>query len=380
MVAQYPVKIHGVGSSPTSSANPLKLAVYAITKNESKFVDKWLENMSPADYIVVLDTGSTDDTVEKLRASGKVHEVRKVRYHNWRFDVARNDALAMVPSDVDICVSVDLDELFTTPDWATIIKDHWVSGTNKATYLYTWNYDSEGNPLTQITYEKIHSRHGWHWAMPVHEALTPNPGTVVSSVHIPGDLLELGHYPDLSKSRSQYIDLMRLAVSENPNSYIQNYYLGRELYYHKQYEEALEQLSKTVEMPNFIRANQAAAYSFMGECYEALGHLLDAEEDFIQATTYTTNVREPYVKLIEFYYRHKNWMALIGAAHIALNIERSRTEWYENTNNYTYIIPDYLSMAYYKIGHRATALRYAQEALSHKPNDTRLQHNVDILS
>ena len=39
-----------------------KICVYAICKNEEKFVDKWLESMSEADYIVVLDTGSTDNT------------------------------------------------------------------------------------------------------------------------------------------------------------------------------------------------------------------------------------------------------------------------------------------------------------------------------
>ena len=31
----------------------MKICVYAICKNELKFVDKWLENMSEADYIVV---------------------------------------------------------------------------------------------------------------------------------------------------------------------------------------------------------------------------------------------------------------------------------------------------------------------------------------
>ena len=43
-----------------------KICVYAICKNESKFINRWLASMSEADYIVVLDTGSTDGTYEKL--------------------------------------------------------------------------------------------------------------------------------------------------------------------------------------------------------------------------------------------------------------------------------------------------------------------------
>ena len=46
----------------------MKIVVYAICKNESRFADRWMDSMSEADQIVVLDTGSTDDTIERLRA------------------------------------------------------------------------------------------------------------------------------------------------------------------------------------------------------------------------------------------------------------------------------------------------------------------------
>ena len=45
-----------------------KICVYAICENESKFVDRWVSSLQgEADCVVVLDTGSTDDTVEKLK-------------------------------------------------------------------------------------------------------------------------------------------------------------------------------------------------------------------------------------------------------------------------------------------------------------------------
>ena len=49
-----------------------KICVYAICKNESKFVKQWLDSMSEADYIVVLDTGSTDNTVNMNGSSIKL--------------------------------------------------------------------------------------------------------------------------------------------------------------------------------------------------------------------------------------------------------------------------------------------------------------------
>ena len=45
----------------------MKVFVYAICKNESKFVDRWVNSMSEADGIFVLDTGSTDDSVARLK-------------------------------------------------------------------------------------------------------------------------------------------------------------------------------------------------------------------------------------------------------------------------------------------------------------------------
>ena len=42
----------------------MKIAVYAISKNESQFVERFCKSAVDADLIVIADTGSTDNTVE----------------------------------------------------------------------------------------------------------------------------------------------------------------------------------------------------------------------------------------------------------------------------------------------------------------------------
>ena len=71
--------------------NKYKVVVYAICKNEEKFVNRWIESMKEADKIVVLDTGSDDDTVKKLKEQNVYVESKVI--NPWRFDVARNEAL-----------------------------------------------------------------------------------------------------------------------------------------------------------------------------------------------------------------------------------------------------------------------------------------------
>jgi len=48
----------------------MKIGVYTVALNEIKHCERWAASVADADYRVVLDTGSTDGTVEKLRELG----------------------------------------------------------------------------------------------------------------------------------------------------------------------------------------------------------------------------------------------------------------------------------------------------------------------
>ena len=86
----------------------MKICVYAISKNEEQFVDRFCKSAKGADLILIADTGSTDGTI-KLAKKHKASVV-EIGITPWRFDDARNAALSLIPKDIDICVSLDLDE------------------------------------------------------------------------------------------------------------------------------------------------------------------------------------------------------------------------------------------------------------------------------
>ena len=354
-----------------------KIAVYAMTKNEEQFAASWYDNVAEADYITVLDTGSTDRTVEILKEKGAIIETKVIS--PWRFDVARNESMKLIPADADICVCVDLDELFE-PGWAQSLRDIWTDETEKMKYLYTWDHDETGKPKTQIWYEKIHDNSGnWYWAMPVHEALTFKLDRKPITHFMPEDKLHLHHYPDLSKSRGQYIDLMKMAVDEDPNNYMQNYYYGRELTYKGRWEEAAIQLEKVINIPTDLMPNQAAAYGFLAKSYERTNRDNDAELAFIKATQYVVGVREPFINLMAFYYRKERWYSLIDIGLRTLQIKNNKTEWYENSENYRHIPHDYLSIAFYNTGDFKKAYEQIKIAVTFKPEDERLQNNLKLM-
>ena len=149
--------------------NKYKVCVYGICKNEEKFVKRWYESMKEADAIFVLDTGSTDNTVKLLKEFGV--NVRTSKIEPWRFDVARNKSLDLIPDDYDICVCTDLDEVFEK-GWRKYLEDSWVGSTSRARYNYNWSLDDNNRPLVNFYTDKIHQRKNYKWTHPVHEVLT----------------------------------------------------------------------------------------------------------------------------------------------------------------------------------------------------------------
>ena len=49
----------------------MKIAVYTIALNEAAHVERWATSAADADYRIVADTGSTDDTVKRLTRGGR---------------------------------------------------------------------------------------------------------------------------------------------------------------------------------------------------------------------------------------------------------------------------------------------------------------------
>ena len=169
----------------------MKICVYAISKNESKFVDRWVDSMSEADDIYVLDTGSTDDTVEKLKKRDV--KVSEEIITPWRFDVARNKSLNLLPDDVDICVCTDLDEVFNK-GWRKELEKNWTQETTRLSYIYNWSLDSDNKPIVTFYLNKIHTRNDYKWTHSVHEVLTYIGKNIERETTV--DEVTLNHYPD----------------------------------------------------------------------------------------------------------------------------------------------------------------------------------------
>ena len=354
----------------------MKIVVYAIAKNESSFVDRWMDSMSEADQVVVLDTGSDDGTAERLQARGA--QVTVERIAPWRFDQARNRSLELAPEDADVCVCTDLDEVFR-PGWRSALEGVWTPETRQASYRYTWSFQPDGSEGVVFWQEKIHARRGFRWAHPVHEVLEwVGEGERGSLALAQG--VQLDHHPDPKKSRGQYLPLLELSVAEDPEDDRNLHYLGREYLYYGRWDDCIHTLTRHLALPSAVwRDERAASMRYIARAHARKGERDEARDWYLRAAAEAPHLREPWTDLAMLLYEDQEWEGVLYATACALKIrERPRTYICE-AEAWGSLPHDLRCQAYYHTGRLPQALEEARLALAAAPSDPRLAGNAALL-
>ena len=355
--------------------NKYKICVYAICKNEEQFVDRWMDAVSEADMVIVTDTGSTDNTVEKLRDRGAIVYTKTI--NPWRFDVARNVAMDHIPKKVDICVSNDLDEVFE-PGWREKLEAAWQPCHTRARYLFSYSYHSDKTPDKQYVMEKIHRRRGFRWMHPVHEVLEYRGKDKENSVWI--DDLVLNHYPDLSKPRSQYLPLLELSAEENPLDDRTIFWLGREYMYYGLYDKCIEALKSHLKMPTASwDEERSASMRFIAKCYQLKGDLREARMWLYKSIAECQSVREPYLQMARLGYVENDWPLVYLMTNEALKITTRTGSYLLELDAWGYSLYDLGAICCYQLGLYEKSYEYAIKACEMEPNDERLRQNLELI-
>lgn len=244
----------------------MKLAVYAICKNEESYVEKWVtsikDELKDGDSITIVDTGSEDGTVSEFKRMGVVPYSTVIK--PWRFDAARNVAMNLSDPSADIAWSLDLDE-FPQPGWRQAIEDSWVDGATRLRYNFIWNF-VDGKPGISFYADKLHRRHGFIWKGIAHEWLALNSRE--SENHVWTDKLEVHHLQDKSKERfSRDLSLMERAVEELPDDPRIQHYYARQLLWAGRLVEASDWFQKHLNNPEATwRHERSQSMLYLAQC------------------------------------------------------------------------------------------------------------------
>ena len=349
----------------------LKICVYAISKNEAHFIQRFCESAADADMILIADTGSDDGLPEEAAKYGAV--VHHIGISPWRFDLARNAALSLVPRDVDVCISLDIDEVLQ-PGWREEIERVWIKGeTTRLRYMFDWGCG------ISFYYEKIHARNGYHWHHPCHEY--PVPDGRITEVWAQTDFLIAVHKPDPTKSRGQYMDLLALSVKEDPQCPRNAFYYARELSFHARWQESIDACKAYLDLPRATWSNERCyAYRVMGRCYSELGLLRDAEKAFHAAAGEAPDTREPWCELAMLAYRECRWEECFAFSMRALRIKDRLAVYTCDPVVWGSQVHDLASISAWHLGMTDICIEQARIAVDLEPENERLRANLDFVT
>ena len=348
----------------------MKIAVYAISKNEEQFVKRFCESAKDADLILIADTGSIDNTVGLAKECGA--NVHNICITPWRFDKARDAALSLIPGDYDVCISLDLDEVLE-PGWREEIEKVWQEDTTRLRYKFDWGCG------ISFYYEKIHHRKGYHWHHPCHEYPVPDPRTTEVWAHT--DMLLVSHHPDPTKSRGQYLDLLKVAITEDPRCPRNAFYYARELTFYQKWQEAIESLNRYLAMPEATWPNERCyAMRLLGQAYSEIGDGTEALKWFRRAVAEAPNTREPWVELAMACYRRELWAESLSSALTALEIKEKALVYTMDPSVWTEKPYDLASIAAWKLGMKEMARQMCVKAIEFAPSDSRLLKNLELMT
>lgn len=353
-----------------------KICVYAIAKNEEKNVERWYNSMKEADLIVVLDTGSTDNTVQLLRSFGVVVE-QKI-YDHFEFDVARNDSLALVPDEYNIRICTDLDEWLDS-GWAEVLRNEWNEERHsRGLYPYVHDHLDDGSEGSIFMQDKIHGKTG-KWIYPIHECFYDENYTQERTI-IFDDRIKLHHGADITKNRDFYIDLLYQRIENNSLDSNAYFLLGAEYYAREMNEKAIEIYNYILSTPELQYDNIVLACIFchMGECQERIGNYVEAIRYYSQGILVDMEFRENYYCLAKLYASLGLNVAAIGVAEQGLKSSARKYHWAEGVFCWAWGLYDILRHAYYAEGNYQKALSYAAAALQAEPNNPSLLEEYSL--
>lgn len=352
----------------------MQVAVYTIALNEEHFVERWLESSKDADYRVILDTGSTDNTVYEAEMFGAF--VYQASIKPWRFDDARNASLALVPASVDYCIALDMDEVLV-PGWREELEKAHKEGWTRPRYKYVWSWSPDGSEGLTYGGDKVHARHGYRWKHPVHEVITPDRIAETQG----WTALEIHHFPDATKSRGQYFPLLELSVKEDPTDDRNAFYYARELYFHGMLSEATAEFTRHLSLPKARWApERAASLRYLAKCNPK-----DAIKYLTAAIKEAPEFREPWVDLAMAHYeeacktnKQQDWHRAMTAAEKALMITEKPLVYLNEADAWGSKPHDLLAISAFNLGKIDLAVKHGSIAAELSPSDPRLITNLEF--
>lgn len=306
----------------------MRISACVITKNEEQNLPAWLDSMGRiADEMVVVDTGSTDRTIELAKAAGA-----KVMHFTWVNDFAAAKNFAIEQACGDWILFLDADEYFPEEDCPRVksaIERYHSCREVAGLMFYEINIEKEtgqdlGGAKCQV---RAFRNVSWiRYEGEIHESLrNTNQGMRIIQYVKDAVIYHTGYSKSILPDK--YRRNLEILLNKKFKNETDDYYLADCYYNLGQYEEAIRHLRKLFEKKVKIPLMENAPYTVLilslmfakhpgNEIYEALKDAVGRYPDMAEFRMLQgwqdwesgnyIDAEGDYLKGLELYQKEKN--------------------------------------------------------------------------
>jgi len=224
------------------------LSLCMIVKNEEKNLPRCLESVQgQVDEIVVVDTGSSDRTVEVASQYGA-----RVLTHPWNgdFSAARNVSLDHASGDWVLWLDAD-EELLQAPDGSTL-KKMADSGAAEAYLVPVQNMRLDGSFTAHYAVRFFRKLEGIRFEGKAHESV--GDWLLRQNARIERSPVAIRHWgyavtdAELQRKLDRNLELLKAQLERDPNNSYVHYYIGMTLVGKEDFEGSFRHLQRAHEL------------------------------------------------------------------------------------------------------------------------------------
>ena len=348
--------------------------------------------------VLLMDTGSTDETIAIARRRGCRVEMVHDRFDSFldsaqaaaieaRFAKAQEGPLVTAGQRLfhfgdarqhagSLATNAFVLQLDASDEVSALDIDAlngWIASGCVSRFEYDQLY---GNVRLRIA--RFYDRGRYRWEGRVHEHLDATPradASAVSKIQCDSTQLVVRHHQGTKERR--YLAGLALQVLEHPEKPRWWHLLGRELFYDRWHESAIATLGAHARMEDAWPAERSQSLCFMGQSLEVLGRTAEARESYRRAFTIDPTRREPLLRLAAVSCRAADFDAAADWARQSLAIPRT-SAYPELEANYTWLPHCLLYWSLFWLRRRDEARTHWEAYLALVPEEDKYQEHARL--
>lgn len=354
----------------------ITISLCMIVKDEEENLDRCLESVKDvSDEIIIVDTGSTDQTKEMARKwTPHVLDFKWVddfsAARNYSFDQARMDYILWLDAD-DVLLPEDRQKVLE-------LKQSLDVSVDAVSMFYHTLLDEDDNVVTSVRRFRLVKRSKqFRWHGYVHEDLK-----LENSFRYYDSNIIIVHKKDPKKIESDrnlkiYEKLIRKGKKMPPQDV---FHYARELHKHRLYEKAIKSYLHFLSFKDIELEHQLYVYNKLASCYYYVGKRDKEREVALKTFEYDIPRPEFCCRLGEYFLEKNQFHQSVFWYKLAMNVPLPDNPWImENQPFQTWLPHKQLAFCYFQLGDYENSLHHNQLALMYLPDDEVILQNIQML-